>query len=335
MKSLVRKRIIELLKSHQGEYVPQSYIHKAINASKSRVSEVLSELEREGLISRTTIGRSKLVYVHPGIAEHEPDLSTKRELKLGLVYSSEYLYLGGFAKRLARRGIRLKIVVLKSGIEAARLLANGSLDLALAPLVSQLYLYPMFKTYKIVPKGLRGGFKVLQKPGSEVVYSSLISTMDYVRYRVMREGLVSASKTVYFNSSDELFQLAKRGGFAVAWHPLYVLLEEEGFRQVLSHEDLDLEFCCTLAVSNTLTSRVRALVEKSYEEAIREYEKQPERYLEYYSLVTGISYSTLKSATREYKPAEGINAKVVDRIVESFAPVVPDREAYYQSFTEI
>ncbi|MEM1606243.1 MAG: hypothetical protein QXW41_08380 [Fervidicoccaceae archaeon] len=42
----LRDRILELLSSFQGERIPQSYIHRALGASKSRVSEILSELER-------------------------------------------------------------------------------------------------------------------------------------------------------------------------------------------------------------------------------------------------------------------------------------------------
>ncbi|MGC8678938.1 MAG: DUF7343 domain-containing protein, partial [Fervidicoccaceae archaeon] len=65
----LRDRIIELLSTIQGNAVPQSFIHKSLTASKSRVSEILAELEREGLIRRRQVGRSKIVYVPSGISE--------------------------------------------------------------------------------------------------------------------------------------------------------------------------------------------------------------------------------------------------------------------------
>jgi predicted transcriptional regulator len=69
MSSGIRDRIIEILREHQGSHIPQAYIHRALGVSKSRVSEILSELEREGLISRISIGRSKVIYIYPGLSE--------------------------------------------------------------------------------------------------------------------------------------------------------------------------------------------------------------------------------------------------------------------------
>ncbi|MEM1858107.1 MAG: MarR family transcriptional regulator, partial [Desulfurococcaceae archaeon] len=102
MKSRVRERVIELLSEFEGKYIPQSYIHRSLKVSKSRVSEVLRELEKEGLIQRVSVGRVNIVHIMPGAFRGAIERAKARELKLGIVYSSEYLFLGFFVKGLLR-----------------------------------------------------------------------------------------------------------------------------------------------------------------------------------------------------------------------------------------
>lgn len=60
-RSIVREKLLEALRMSAGELVPQSYLHKSLKISRSRVSEILDELEREGLISRVKVGNQYLV----------------------------------------------------------------------------------------------------------------------------------------------------------------------------------------------------------------------------------------------------------------------------------
>lgn len=333
MKSSVKERLLEILKSFEGDYIPQSYLHRVVKASKSRISEVLRELEREGLILRTTVGRSKIIYVHPGFSEHQPSL-IRKQLKLGIVYSSEYLFLGYFVKELSRHNIRVNVVVTKDGLSTTKAVAEGVLDLAFSPLVGQLYLYPVYRTYKIVQGGLQGGFRVLHKPGKNVVYSSMISTMDYVRHYVLKRGLIDAEKTVYFDDSSKVYDIVKNGGYVVAWHPIYLHLKELGFREVITPQDLDIDFCCTLAISRTVNDRYYRLIKKAYAKAIESYRKNPEKFIEYYSMVTGISVSTLKNAVKEYKVSSEINKKTYERVINVYSLNVPSSEVYIESLNE-
>ena len=129
MKTTIRERVIKLLASMQGKPVPQSYIHRALNTSKSRISEVLNQLEKEGLITRTNIGRSNIVYVKPGLVETETRVES-RILRLGIVYSSEYLFLGYFVKFLQRKyGIHVNVEVYRDGFDTTRAITNGQVDL--------------------------------------------------------------------------------------------------------------------------------------------------------------------------------------------------------------
>jgi len=326
--SSIKRRVLEFLKSYQGLYIPQSHIHRALGVSKSRVSEILRELELEGLITRLTIGRSKVVYVKPGLSEKYVE-TRRRALRIGVVYSSEYLFLGGLVKRLARRGFSVDVLVYRDGLRLTRALAEGEVHLALSPLTGQLYLYPTYRTYRVVLRGLSGGFRVLYKEGSSVVYSSMISTMDYVRQRALSKGLIDASSTVYYSDPSTLL-LRVNSGYVVTWHPVYLELEKRGFRVLYTPGELDVEFCCTLGLSNTLSSRERATVKKAYYEALEEYSRSPDKYLDYYSAVTGIDISTLRSATREYRVTDELGAGVISKVLSSYAPSIPSREVYHE-----
>jgi predicted transcriptional regulator len=333
MSSGLRERIIELLREHQGSHIPQAYIHRALGVSKSRVSEILSELEKEGLISRISIGRSKVIQVHPGISEKSTQV-VRKNLRLGIVYSSEYLFLPWFIKKLARRGFRVEVVIFRDGLKATRALAEGVVDLALSPLPGQLYMYPLYRTYKLILAGVKGGFRVVYLGDSGPIYSSMISTMDYARHRAVGLKMVDANRTIYYGDPSELLRLKKSRGYIVTWHPVYYDLEKRGFKSIYSPEDLDVQFCCTLGVSNTVDDRLRRIIQRDFQAALSSYEKNPERGLEYYASITGIDLAILKTAVSEYRVVDGLNGSVVDELTSSFAPLVPARDVYRSAIFE-
>lgn len=332
MSQNVKERIIKLLHNYQGQFIPQSFIHRVIGVSKSRVSEVLSELEREGLISRSKVGNVKIVYVNQGLSAEHPERSIK-QLKLGVTYSSEYLFLGGFVKKMKQKGINVEVVIFKDGLEATRSLANGSVDLALSPLISQLYVLPAYRTYRVVVAGLKGGFRVLYRGDAGTVYSSMISTMDYLRSIIIAKGLINADRTVYYHGADQMLRISRGGGYVVTWHPLYKRLIDQGFKVVYGPRDIDIGFCCALGVSNTLGLRTQQLLKKLYIESIEEYEKNPDRYVEYYSLITGIDNSTLKDALSDYTVADNDGPRTVNRILSELKISIPS-PSVYQGFIE-
>lgn len=328
--SSLKERILGLLKSYKGSWIPQSHIHRALGVSKSRVSEILGELEKEGLVARRVVGRSKIVYVYPDVGEREVE-AVGRLIRVGLVFSSEYLFMSAFAKGLEASGYRVEVRVFNDGIKATRALAEGLVDIAVSPLVGQLYLYPTYRTYRIILAGLWGGFRVLSlgKPGP--IHSSAISTMDYARRVAVARGGLEADETRYYWSSDEVLKIKPGEGYVVTWHPIYLKLVEEGARVVYGPEELDVKFCCTLGVSTAVSKRARRAIARAYFNALETYAREPERGLEYYSSLTGIDTSTLKSATREYRVAEGLDIKLVRGILREYAPTIPAHSIYEEA----
>lgn len=330
MGSLLKEKIIDILRSYGGSYVPQSYIHRAVNASKSRVSEILGELEKEGLISRRSIGRSRVIYVYPGISEREPK-ERMRKIRIGIVFSSEYLFLPSFLKQIKAKGYEAEIIIFREGLKATKALAEGAVDAAISPLPGQLYLYPMYRTYSIVLNGLSGGFKVLSLGEPGPLYSSMISTMDFIRNAILSRKELEAEGTSYYRSPEEILKLKSRKGFVVTWHPIYIELERRGAKPVLDSSSLEIRFCCTLALSNALGKRAKLKLSKSYLRALRDFERDPGKGIEHYSSLTGIDASILKSATSDYRIVDPLDPSSIDEIVESFAPRIPEGNIYREA----
>jgi len=332
----LRERILDLLSRMQGRDIPQSHLYRALNASKSRVSEILKELEENGLIERRSIGRSKIIRVKKGII-HRRTSDEQRVPRIGIVYSSEYLFLGYFIDKAAEKGYIVKPVVFKDGLEATRSLAEGELELVLSPLVGQLYLYPFYRSYRIIAGGMTGGFKILSSTSGSnhkgVIYSSRLSTMDYIRAEYLnRAGLKGAVETRYFSSPDFVEGLRRVDGYIVIWHPLYRVLEERGFRDLTNEAGIEISNCCTLAASNTLSEDVVLDIKDIYLRALDEYVGNPYRYLEYYSAITGIPLTVLKDAVGKYTVAPEVDVGMVKDVVSRLSNGVPDYSLYSEAF---
>jgi predicted transcriptional regulator len=303
-RSVVREKVLEALRMGAGELVPQSYIHKSLKISRSRVSEILGELEREGLISRVKVGNQYLIKLLDFRGEPPSRL---RVFRVGLVWSSEYPFLTIFAKKVKEElNAIIKTVVFTSSIQATKALVLGDLELALTPTITQLHFYSAFKNFRIIGGGAYGGSKVLVKDSASAhtTYSSELSTMDLVRSLSMREGIIPADTlTRYFRSPEEILKAisAEAVKYAVVWHPIYRRLERAGYREVLRSEDLEVMYCCTLAASTVVPEETRRVLSKVYRESLEEYRKAPERWVDWYSLQVGIPRDVVLDGVREYK----------------------------------
>lgn len=331
----LRDRIISLLSGLQGDAIPQSFLHRSLSASKSRVSEVLSELEKEGLIKRKQVGRSKIIYVQEGISERRSE-EREKKITIGIVYSSEYLFLFHFLERLKEEGIEAEVKVFSEGIEAIDALGHGKIEISISPLVGQVIMYPIYESYSIVAKGMGRGYRILWKEGGEKVFSSKLSTMDYIRSIALKRKIIEGGKTLYYRSSEELIKEArKEKGYVVTWHPIYKKLEEIGFKEVETEGLIENELCCSLGISNVLKKETREKIFTSYMKSLEDYEKSKEKYLDAYSLITGIDVVFLKDAVKEYKLFEGESRSVLSELLNNLSPAVPHVSIFQKAIMSI
>jgi predicted transcriptional regulator len=331
-KGFIRSKIIEYLKSVDNEYVPQSTIHKLLGVSRSRVSEVLQRLEEEGIIVRRKLNNQYIVKLSEDVRTARQDTRT---LSIGVVWSSEYPFLAPFAKRLKRRaGIKLRVAIYRSALDAVSDLVRGEMQLALAPLVTEIYFYATFKNVRVVGGGAYGGAAILENPkgSDDLVVSSYLSTMDVLRSVAVSSSEIDVSGTIYFKDPVKALSLAKRGRvkyFAV-WHPLTKELMAYGFKPVARPEDYDLKYCCTLAVHAGLPADLIAIVKHEYEKALQDFIRNPTIWFDWYSQKVGIPVDVIREGWKSYKLNSVIDGNEIKKFLRLVGFRIPDPSSIAQ-----
>ena len=275
----VYRRVLEVLSQHP-EGVPQSTLYKVLSVSKSYISRVIKDLERLGLVYRVRVGNTYIVKV----SRPATRVFTGRRLALGVVWSSEYLFLGHFAKLLRDRlSIDLEVKVYPSALRATLAIVLGEVDSVLSPLVTQLYAYAISKSFKIVGGGAYGGAAIYEiiHAKEDTVISSEMSTMDLCRSLAMDKGVIEATNVEYFNSPEEAINNVKMGRarYAVVWHPLTQSIESLGKRVAECTDFEEIRYCCTFAVSNTVSEDYIEKIAEIYRESIEKFQREPTRFV--------------------------------------------------------
>ncbi|HIP57668.1 MAG TPA: MarR family transcriptional regulator [Ignisphaera aggregans] len=322
----LKLRILRILKESRNG-VTQSVLARALGVSKSYLSTVIRELEKQGIVYRVRLGNSYIVKLsqQPLPREERP-----RRLSLGIVWSSEYLFLASFAKMLRdRMGIELQVRVYPSALQATLALVEGEVDAVLSPFVSQVYAYLLTRRLTIVGGGARGGAAIYAIPNAKsvVITSSELSTMDLCRALAIRKGVVDAETTRYFHHPEEAVAMAKmrKVGYLVVWHPLMEDMERMGMKRVaMCDEFSEIEYCCTLALSRSLDSDIMERIARVFSESIELFKRKAHLYLDWYSAITGIDISILKRALNVYSYEPYIDLKKVMTMVKAMSVEVPD-----------
>jgi len=325
-KSSVKDRIIMLLNENK-EGIPQSLIHKILNVSKSWVSEILRDLELSGVIERISVGHQYIVRIRKTPVKEVK--SSINSLKIGIVWSSEYPFLTPFAKKLRRDlDIDLDVVVYPNALRATWALVNGEVDLALSPLITQIYAYSLTKALRIIGGGAYGGAAIIENENahSDIITSSELSTMDLFRAIAINSKLVHPSKTIYLSKPEDIFRLINKLGvrYFVIWHPILEKLVSRGFKIIARWDDFDLGYCCTLAASIRIHSRLRRRIAIQYHEAIEYFIKSPEKWIDWYAAKVGISSGIIRRGLKYYGFRPYLDIKLIYNALKNANIMVPD-----------
>jgi predicted transcriptional regulator len=320
----VYSEVLKLL-SQYPDGVPQSLLYRVLPFSKPYISIVLSKLEKQGIIYRTRIGNTYIVKpVKPVQRSFE-----SRVLSLGIVWSSEYLFLGHFVKRLRDDAqLELEVKVYPSAVKATMALLIGDVDVVLSPLITQVYAYALSKGLRIVGGGAGGGSAIYEINGGVegVATSSEMSTMDLCRALAVKKGIIQAEHVTYFSSPEEAVKILKmkRARYAIVWHPLQHEVEKLGGKTIEECESFEeTKHCCTLAVATSLPIDIVDRIAKIYRSSIEEFKKSKQRFLEWYSTLTGIDTATLKKALELYHYEENIDLKSIEKLLNFINLQVP------------
>ena len=322
----LRHRLLGLVAAEPGLSV--SEIAARLGASKSTVSVLVRRLEDEGLLRRVRRGSMVLVYPVQGAASGSSLAGAGApRLRLGIVRAAEYPFIAHLAKALRRHGVELEVVVYDNGLDASFDLVSGRLDLALAPLPTQVLFYALTGRLRIIGGGAYGGAYVLESRAARghTAYTTRASTMELC---LNASGVVDyAEAVVYAGAGHGIEEALVRGWarYAALWEPYASrALSRGGVRVVAACSDLGVENCCTLAANpDRLGQEQRSLIARLYREALTEYQRRPDAMLEWYSGLTGIPVDTLRRVQASYRIAHEVNPATAERILERAGMKIP------------
>ncbi len=333
MKSSVKGKILELIRNHP-EGVPQSNIHKALRISKGRTSEVLRELESYGLVHRIKIGNQYMVVPPTKTFKH----AGGKALKLGLVWSSEYPFITPFVKLMKKNyGYEVFVKVFPNALAATRSLITGEVDLALTPLITQLFTYALTKSIKVIGGGASGGSSIMlnQHAQEDVVLCSELSTMDLCRTLAIKKCIIDVSEVRYFSNpiSEINTYTAKHGSrFVIVWHPITEYLKDRGFKTLMQCSELGIPYCCTLASSSSIEEDLRSKVSQSYKEALELFSKDPHKWVEWYSALVGINADLVSRGIKEYEIKHYLDVKSISKMIADAGIEMPNISSLSEAF---
>jgi len=318
----VERSILEVLSSGEAY---QSNIVKATGFSRSRVSEVMSRLEKEGIIGRVAEGRNKRVYLKSNPVSRRP----KGLIRLGLIRSAEYPFVIPFKKALRDMGFELEIEVFPNGIDVMKALSNGQLELGIAPMITQLYFFSAEFPIQILAPAGAGGSSVLALPSiadHPIAASTKLSTMELLLRTSVNGGVIGEpSEMIYARSAQEMLGMLRSGKVdAVSvWEPYASLLERDGYVRLSEYSDLGEHYCCTLASPLGIEESLLDGLLRRYRIALSEFKGDPERYIPPYAALMGFGVNELRDAIKHYTYPEELDVAVALRQVEQGGIRVP------------
>ncbi|WP_449462073.1 hypothetical protein PQ610_06155 [Tardisphaera miroshnichenkoae] len=317
----VEQSVVEVLKFGEAY---QADLVRATGFSKSRISEVLTKLERDGVIGRTHVGKNYVVYL-----KSPPPARRQGKLSLGIIRSAEYPYVIPLKKTLFEKGIDLEIKVYDNGIDVMKELSMGKLDLGISPMVMQLFFYFLESPIKIVaPAGAGGASIVSREDLSEHprVASTKLSTMELlVRTTVNGAIMGEVGGMAYARSPESLVAMLKDGGAEAIgiWEPYVTMLTQMGFHRLADYSDFGEHYCCTLASHSSLPERTVSAVVSAFRDALSAYRSNPDSYLVPYSTLIGMPYKLVLKAASQYTYPDDLSASVMLRQMEQAGIRVP------------
>ncbi len=319
--SSVEESVLNLLKVGKAY---QADLVRATGFSKSRVSEVIAKLEREGIVGRTQVGRNYLVYMKSQAPE-------KREgkLRLGIIRSAEYPYVIPLRNYLSGKGIELDIEIYDNGIDVMKELTMGRLDFGISPMVMQLFFYFAEAPIKIIAPAGAGGASIVSNetlPDHPTVASTKLSTMELLVRTTVGGALMGEVSTMAYAKSPEALVEMLRAGKAHAasiWEPYATLLVQAGFRKLADYSDFGEHYCCTLASHSGLPDRTVELMLRALGESLSAYASDRDAYLGPYSALIGVPYHLVSRAASSYHYPEELSVPVILRQMEQAGVRIP------------
>lgn len=272
-----KDKIISILKQYGS--LPQSELVRISGISKSRLSEILSDLEKSGVVKRKIIAGKNLMV----------SLNEKRFLRLGIIKAAEYPFIIPFIKKMRERGTDVEVKIYDNGLDVTKDLALGKIDLGFSPVISQVIFSKVFNI-KIIAGGAKGGGGIIGN--SYEIGSTILSSMEMWTLAELPDATI-----IPFNSPSDLVESfeRKRVNAIAIWEPYLTELQSKGYKMYHEFEHIH---CCSLGAREGIDYDE---IKKVYEDAFSWFLSSKDRWLNDYSNLLGQDYNLIKKATQRYE----------------------------------
>jgi len=275
-----KEKIINFLMDRGAEGALQSEIPKKLGLSKSTVSEILSNLEDEGIIVREkAAGKSYRVWFFRFAPK-----PIEGVIRIGVLRASEYPHALMAAKKL--EDVKVYVEVFDDAQELTKALSMFQIDLAFSPFITQTLFALLLKSIKIHCIAAYNGSGVVLKKSlekAEIFATSELSAMESnLKLFLEQSGLNVTDLTFKYFASPEImiekFLSCEVDALAI-WEPYFTALRSKykciEFREIIGDFP-----CCSLA-SNILFYRHNRSILKEYLDGLKKSVEEIEEKKEY------------------------------------------------------
>lgn len=312
-----RSQVLKALEDAKEDGISQSSLVRLTGFSKSTISYVLDRLVEEGIVVRLKKGRDALLW----LSRYAPPKRGK-VVRVGFIKALEYAYLIPFSRLMRDKGMVVELKVYENGLYVLNDLAMGRIELAIAPLVTQILKSASTKGgIRIVAGAGRGGSslvsrKEMRRPheiAGKVLGSTALSTMELnLLGLASAEGIAPEELSiVHTGSAMEMLRLLERGAVdAVSlWEPYPTLMERKGYRRLVRYREFFDEFpCCVLSCRG----KPDEVVLMGFRKAFEAFEGKKVEYGKTFSRLVGLPEELVEDSIGDFAFRPNINRREVE-----------------------
>ncbi|MEM0438663.1 MAG: hypothetical protein DJ555_01360 [Desulfurococcaceae archaeon] len=295
------RKIIEILESAGPKGVIQAEIYKTLGLSKSWVSEILSLMEKRGLIVRTK-GPGKTLVVK---LSKYADPASGRTIVVGLVPSIEYLPLPVMMKKLGDQGYRVEPSLRRSVVDVAIGFMKGEFHIAYLPIYTLAVMRQLGAEFKILGAVALGGASIVghRTPDVDKIFTSMLSTMEVLAMAYLRTHGLDHTYTKYYRDPRDVVETISKDhrSVAVLWEPYSLIAEAEGLRRTPLTNIIGDYHCCLLIARGNMHPDIIELIANAHRESIETLGRNIEFASQIFSRIVGIEPHIIVKASNEYK----------------------------------
>ncbi|MEM0063434.1 MAG: hypothetical protein QXP33_09235, partial [Ignisphaera sp.] len=122
----------------------------------------------------------------------------------------------------------------------------------------------------------------------------------------------------------------------VVWHPITYEIEKMGGKRV--GECIEFEetkHCCTLAISDRVPPEMVEKIATIYRQSIDVFKREPSKFLDWYSTLTGIDTALLRDALKVYRYDGELDHKSIDKLIRFMNIKIPHIQKLENAFYKI